>query len=228
MEEKNTENAKIVISPKFNFIYELFMPTGIKIKTSFFMIIMFSILTIFVVNYVSLLEIMNMKIFNDITFSMILIIFSYCMLGISIIKFLFHIVFQMMQYKYISYSFYDNHMTYKDDFLNQHRKNILYENIKEVEIRRTIWDRILKFGIIVVYTSAENEKSNGLVIYGVKNPDKFYDEIDILIHSKKNISNNIESIKSIEVLENKNVSDKIEEVENEEEFKKSLQNIKKE
>ena len=225
MEEKNIENAKIVISPKFNFIYELFMPTGIKIKTSFFMIIMFSILTIFVVNYVSLLDITNLKIFNDITFSTILIVFSYCMLGISIIKFIFHIVFQMMQYKYISYSFYDNHMTYKDDFLNQHRKNILYENIKEVEIRRTIWDRILKFGIIVVYTSAENEKSNGLVIYGVKNPDKFYDEIDILIHAKKVNPNKIESVENTEVLENKKVSDEIEE---EIEFKKSLQNITKE
>ena len=56
------------------------------------------------------------------------------MFGIAILKFVFHIFFQIMQYKYITYSFYNDHMIYKDDFLNQHKKNILYSNVKEVEI----------------------------------------------------------------------------------------------
>ena len=96
-------------------------------------------------------------------------------------------------------------MIYEDDFLNQHRKNIEYKNIKEVEIRRTIWDRMLNFGIMVIYTNADNDRNNGLVIYSVKDPKAHYNVIDGLIHKKKeNESRNLNE--EISVLNNYNAN----------------------
>ncbi len=244
MGEKNND-AIFTITPKFNFIYELFMPTGAKIKNSLFMVILFFSLAMIFANFSFFLNIGSFKITENLTLEMLLLIVIYFMFGIAILKFAFHIFFQVMQYKYITYSFYNDHMIYKDDFLNQHKKNILYSNVKEVEIRRSIWDRILNFGIIVIYTNAENDASNGLVIYGVKDPNVFYEQIDDLIHNKKNIETNIvEQKEDVNIKEEKNITEdantqKIENTVNNEieeevkdqeqeelDFKNSLKNLK--
>lgn len=77
-------------------------------------------------------------------------------------------------------------MVYEDDFLNQRVKNIDYSNIKELEIRRTVLDRILGFGVIIIYTNAENKRNNGMVIYGIKNPDEMYTKINKIVNDSKN------------------------------------------
>lgn len=240
MDEKNNDEI-FVITPKFNFIYELFMPTGVKIKNSLFMVILFFFVVIIFSNFSFYLNIDNFKITEKLTLESLLFIIIYFMFGVAILKFIFHMFFQIMQYKYITYSFYKDHMIYKDDFLNQHKKNILYSNIKEVEIRRSIWDRILNFGIIVIYTNAENDASNGLVIYGLKNPNFYYEKIDDLIHNKKNSEKNMvkekegiikikENIKNVENVENEtinNIESEVKEQEKEEiDFKNSLKNLK--
>ena len=58
----------------------------------------------------------------------------------------------------------------------------LYSNIKEVEIRRTIWDRILGMGVVVIYTNAENRRNNGLVVYALDNPKEDYEFIDKIVN----------------------------------------------
>lgn len=240
MNEKNNDEI-FVITPKFNFIYELFMPTGVKIKNSLFMVILFLFVVIIFSNFSFYLNIDNFKITENLTLEMLLFIIVYFIFGVSILKFIFHMVFQIMQYKYITYSFYKDHMIYKDDFLNQHKKNILYSNIKEVEIRRSIWDRILNFGIIVIYTNAENDASNGLVIYGLKDPNVYYEKIDDLIHNKKYLEKNSanekeetcsieENTKNVRNVENETINSieaDVKEQEKEEmDFKNSLKNLK--
>lgn len=233
--EDNRE-IKYQITPKFNFLYEMGMPTGKKIRTSIFVLILFIVLTIIVALKAGSLTFANYEIFNNIKIDKLLLILCIIADVVTAIKLVATIVFQKLQYNHVTYTFYDDMMVYEDDFLNQHRKNIEYKNIKEVEIRRTIWDRILDYGVMVIYTNADNDRNNGLVIYSVKAPKAHYNVIDKLIHSLNNEKNNnkIENYNS----ENVNITDdvnnqnnnvnlnSVNNVENpEQDFKDSLKNI---
>ena len=233
--EDNRE-IKYQITPKFNFLYEMGMPTGKKIRTSIFVLILFIVLTILVALKAGSLTFANYEIFNNIKIDKLLLILCIIADVVTAIKLVATIVFQKLQYNHVTYTFYDDMMVYEDDFLNQHRKNIEYKNIKEVEIRRTIWDRILDYGVMVIYTNADNDRNNGLVIYSVKSPKAHYNVIDKLIHSLNNEKNNnkIENYNS----ENVNITDdvnnqnnnvnlnSVNNVENpEQDFKDSLKNI---
>lgn len=232
------ENREIryQIRPKFNLIYELGMPTGRKIRNSLFILIVFMTLTFIVLFKAGTMSIVNNDIFKNIKIDKFLLILCIVADLVTIIRLVGTIIFQSLQYKHVTYTFYDKMMTYEDDFLNQHKKNIEYKNIKEVEIRRTIWDRILDYGIMVVYTNADNDRNNGLVIYSVKNPKSHYNVIDKLIHSLNNINNDKYSEQSQnmvnEQLNNKNnisnTDTNVNKMENpEQDFKESLKNINK-
>ncbi len=241
MEEVKKNEPKYIIKPKFNFIYEMIMPTGRKIKNSTFMllgtIILYIVLLIFnnVIDFNSITDVVNVSQLLNIIFIALIIVLS--------IKLIIHITFQVLQYKYLSYTFYDDYMIYEDSFLNQHTKTIQYSNIREVEIRRTITDRILGYGIIVIYTNAEN-RNNGLVIYSIKNPQECYEKIhEILDYSKnykkddiakKNVEENKEeqNVENEEKSEEEDLSDKekISEIvnfseEDEKKFNESLKDI---
>ena len=233
--EDNRE-IKYQITPKFNFLYEMGMPTGKKIRTSIFVLILFIVLTILVALKAGSLTFANYEIFNNIKIDKLLLILCIIADVVTAIKLVATIVFQKLQYNHVTYTFYDDMMVYEDDFLNQHRKNIEYKNIKEVEIRRTIWDRILDYGVMVIYTNADNDRNNGLVIYSVKAPKAHYNVIDKLIHSLNNEKNNkkIENDNSQNVNntddvnnQNNNVNlNSVNNVENpEQDFKDSLKNI---
>lgn len=232
------ENREIryQIRPKFNLIYELGMPTGRKIRNSLFILIVFMTLTFIVLFKAGTMSIVNNDIFKNIKIDKFLLILCIVADLVTIIRLVGTIIFQSLQYKHVTYTFYDKMMTYEDDFLNQHKKNIEYKNIKEVEIRRTIWDRILDYGIMVIYTNADNDRNNGLVIYSVKNPKSHYNVIDKLIHSLNNINNDKYSEQSQnmvnEQLNNKNnisnTDTNVNKMENpEQDFKESLKNINK-
>lgn len=182
--EKDRE-VRYQITPMFNLLYEFGMPTGKKIRTSLFVLIIFIVLTIIVVLKAGSLSFASHELFNNIKVDRLLFILCIAADIITFVKLVGTIIFQKLQYKHVTYTFYDDMMIYEDDFLNQHRKNIEYKNIKEVEIRRTIWDRILNYGIMVIYTNADNNRNNGLVIYSVKDPKVHYNIIDSLIHKKK-------------------------------------------
>ncbi len=221
MEEDNNE-VLYKIRPRFNILYEFFMPTGRKIQQTIVMLLIFIIITVF-------LQFANIDINTSDTniflgFNVMEIFNIICVIAIVFlsIKLILHIIFQIFQYNNMSYTFYNNYMIYEDDFLNQHKKTIHYSNIKEIEIRRTIFDRILGYGIIVIYTNAENETSNGLVIYSIKNPRYHYEKIDKIVHSNpkdfiKDNNNPIQDIREKDVQGNVV----------EESFEESLKNIKK-
>lgn len=233
--EDNRE-VKYQITPKFNFLYEMGMPTGKKIRTAIFVLILFIVLTILVALKAGSLTFANYEIFNNIKIDKFLLILCIIADVVTAIKLVATIVFQKLQYNHVTYTFYDDMMVYEDDFLNQHRKNIEYKNIKEVEIRRTIWDRILDYGVMVIYTNADNDRNNGLVIYSIKDPKAHYNVIDKLIHSLNNekSNNKIEDYNNVNINvtddinnQNNNVNlNSVNNVENpEQDFKDSLKNI---
>lgn len=241
-DEKEVLEPRYVIKPRFSFLYELIMPTGRKIKNS--LLIFLGIIILYAVLMICKDAIELDKMFSGFDINAVLNMIFLVLLIVMGIKTAIHIIFQVLQYKYLSYSFFDDHMIYEDSFLNQHRKTIQYSNIKEVEIRRTITDRILGYGIIVIYTNAENS-NNGLVIYSIKNPQECYDRIQNILKKSKDNKNDSNDVKA----QNNNVSvenNKIEEkqnpsvdneeakeisdivdltIEDEEKFNESLKNI---
>lgn len=184
------------IKPKFNIFYELFMPTGSKLRNTLFVIILCLIgYIIFIAssNSLNFNKILNVS--NNINIESILNKTAILILVLLAIKFIIHLVVQILQYKSISYTFYIDNLVYEDSFLNQHKKTLRYADVKEIEIRRTIWDRINGYGIIVIYTNAEKSYSNGLILYAIKNPKIVYSKIDEIIHTKNNnVEENIELI----------------------------------
>lgn len=185
MEERKNDEILYKISPNFNIIYELFMPTGRKIKSTITILIIMCIISIIFFCNIGNITGGDIILLGDMSISKLLSIICITVDIFLVLKLIVHIVFQVIQYNHITYTFYKTHMTYEDDFLNQHRKNIEYSNIKEVEIRRTIIDRILGYGVIIIYTNAENSRNNGLVIYSIRNPKNAYDIIDSIIHKTK-------------------------------------------
>ena len=179
------------VKPKFNLIYEMFMPTGKKIRNTISVLIIFIIgLIIFNVAFSntdlqkSFGDIKNIKILDNIRLVFIFLII------IIVLKLIIHISVKLITYSNISYTFYKEYLEYKDSFLNQHVKTMQYCNIKEIEIIRTVFDRIMGYGVIVIHTNAENENSNGLILYSIKNAVEVYKNIDDTIH-KKNCKDNI-------------------------------------
>ena len=163
------------------------MPTGRKIKNTFIAFLVLAIATLWIFLNGDVFTLPDIKLMSNISIFELLKWLCLIITILLLVKLVFHIIFQKLQYNHISYKFYDTYLVYEDDFLNQHRKNIEYKNIKEVEIRRTIWDRILGYGVIVIYTNAENKRGNGLVVYAIKNPKEVYDIIDEIINVGKQI-----------------------------------------
>lgn len=168
------------IGPKYDFIYELTSPTGKKMRTSLLVTII--ILAIKIITICAKSSIVSL---NDGMFSSsygILSIVLWVLLIISASIFFGRIIFQVMEYKGIKYKFYNECLTIENNFLNQTKKTIEYTNIKEVEIRRTVMDRILNYGIIIIYTNAEKSYGSATIIYCVKDTQKHYDTIEKIIH----------------------------------------------
>ena len=92
MEELENEKLLREIKPKFNFIYELFMPTGRKMKSALVMSFIAIIITIFVsMNKSSLLD-FSTNVIGTISMLDILMYFCYFMIAFSIIT-IYHINF---------------------------------------------------------------------------------------------------------------------------------------
>ena len=174
------------LKPTFNFLYELVMPTGRKIRSALMSIILAIVIKVILIFSKSYIlgfnnELIN-SIYNVCDILMILVII------LIMIFFSARIIFQILEYRGMSYKFYEDCMTSENTFLNQTRKTIDYINIREVEIRRSIIDRIMGFGIIIVYTNAEKAYGSATVIYAIKDTQRHYNEIEKIIYKGKDIT----------------------------------------
>lgn len=220
------EEVKCKISPKFNFIYEITMPLGAKLRRSLIMIIIFVVAMIAVKggkNKIGLKEV-----FFNMNSMEILYWICVFFLIIFVLKFIIDLTLKIMQYKRITYSFYSDKVIYEDTFLNQQRKVVKYENIKEIEIRRTVWDRLMGYGIIIISTNAEGRHNSGLIIYGISNPNEVYDQINGLVDECNKENKYIKNYTIEEGEEEKNINKdtKIDQEEEQKNFKDSLKKIK--
>lgn len=171
------------LKPKFDFLYEIMMPTGKKMKSA-----LISVLITIIIKVILSFAKSHVLALNN---SMLTAMFNICNILIivaiifSIILFVARIVIQVLEYRGMTYKFYKNCMIFENNFLNQTRKTIEYADIKEVEIRRTIMDRILNYGVIILYTSAEKTFGNATILYAIKNTQEHYNNIETLIHEGK-------------------------------------------
>ena len=152
------------LSPKFDFLYELTMPTGKKMKSSFMAVVISLVITVVFEFLKSVAMDANNQNF------------------LSIVKVLF-----------VVYTFYKECLVYENSFLNQTKKTIEYSNIREIEIRRTLIDRILNYGVIIIYTNAEKGYGSATVIYAVKDIERHYNNIENIVHNGNVISSPIRS-----------------------------------
>ena len=187
------------LKPTFNFLYELVMPTGRKIRSALMSIILAIVIKVILIFSKSYIlgfnnELIN-SIYNVCDILMILVII------LTMIFFAARIIFQILEYRGMSYKFYEDCMTSENTFLNQTRKTIDYINIREVEIRRSIIDRIMGFGIIIVYTNAEKAYGSATVIYAIKDTQRHYNEIKIKIYNGKDIINKNKTFEDENLLE---------------------------
>ena len=182
-------DIKLEIKPKFNLLYEFWMPTGKKIKKTLIVIILM-IIAMIVLKLDLVSKYLNSNTYellspNGLICNILLIAIFITFVILTIL-----IVFQILQYNGLKYVFYKTKMEYFDSFLNQQRKTLKYENIREVELRRTIIDRIFNFGIIILYTNAEkNTKTNGVIMYAIKNAKQVYHEIEVIMGIRKEENN---------------------------------------
>ena len=174
------------LKPTFNFLYELVMPTGRKIRSALMSIILAIVIKVILIFSKSYIlgfnnELIN-SIYNVCDILMILVII------LTMIFFAARIIFQILEYRGMSYKFYEDCMTSENTFLNQTRKTIDDINIREVQIRSSIIDRIMGFGIIIVYTNAEKAYGSATVIYAIKDTQRHYNEIEKIIYKGKDIT----------------------------------------
>lgn len=179
------------LSPKFDFIYELTMPTGGKMKSALAIVIVSIILNIILAlgkGYI--LDVNNVKMLN--VFNIVKIVCIILLIFTSLV-FILRVVMQVLEYKGIKYKFYKNCLIFENNFLSQTKKTIEYSNIREVEIRRTVIDRILNYGVIIIYTNAEKAFGSATVLYSIKNTQEHYNNIESIIHNGSVLSSPIKT-----------------------------------
>lgn len=102
---------------------------------------------------------------------------SFCLL----IEFIYYSCFKKKQLNCMKYDFYKTKIGYTDSFLNRTEKEVKYKNIRECVLTRTISDRIFGFGRITLYTNAESDYHNGILIPFLEDSEAVYKKImDIL------------------------------------------------
>ncbi len=200
---ENKDEILYQLKPNYDFIYEMTMPTGKKVRGKIFVAILALVLMIVII--VSKKYVIGLN--NDIAMKgyNVVLVLSIIFFIISLIAIAVRIVAQIYEYKGMTYSFYNNHMVVENNFLNQSKKTIEYNNIKEIEIRKNITDRMLKYGIIIIHTNADKARGSATVIYAIKNIDEHYAKIESIIHNGKlpeeEVSKNEEIKKDEEVKE---------------------------
>ncbi len=169
------------LSPKFDFFYELTMPTGKKMKSALSGVIISAIVNILMLVFRNEIMSLNKPIYATMYGALQIILLI--ILIFLVMMFVSRIVMQCMEYKGIKYKFCKDCMIYENNFLNQTKKTIEYSNIKEIEIRRSITDRVLNYGIIIIYTNAEKIRGGATVIYAIKNAEEHYKNIENIVHN---------------------------------------------
>ena len=100
-------------------------------------------------------------------------------LFLPIFTFLFSLIkldFIFLPIYFTRYTFYENHIEKKYKFINEVSKTIPYSHIVNVMLEKTILDRILNTGTLLIYTGNDSfisgTRTISMKIYGIFEPAK--------------------------------------------------------
>lgn len=175
----NNKEILLKVKPSFKFIY---LSVDRIIKPLIYFII-FLIITMSTVNYgvdqANKLDPANLlSIFDFLPLLIILIGIPLAGLIVSIIK----MFILKKQYENSEFIFYNDRVVYKDGYLNISEKELKYINIKEITKRQTFIQRFFNIGNIILFSSAENEFSNGIYMTNIGNVDDVYTKLKEIIN----------------------------------------------
>ncbi len=83
------------------------------------------------------------------------------------------------------FNFYSTHLEHKFKFIKEENHSISYSQITDVQVTKTLWDRICNVGDIHIHTGNDEYlagNKNGLTLRDIKNPKNIREEIMKKVH----------------------------------------------
>ena len=94
--------------------------------------------------------------------------------------------------KATEYAVYDNRIELAEGFLNSQITNLLLEDVKEIHLKRSVFQKIWDLGTIRFITAANSQQalnpgifSTGVNFRDIKNPAKIYTEMKKLVEAQR-------------------------------------------
>ena len=140
-------------------------------------IVMFIVLMIPIVGVLS--------IFSEVTNGAEIIGKTMAIMGLLIVLLMTAIlIFVKKQYDAYNYDFYKSKVIYRDSFISISEKEVKYKHIREVYLRRGLFQRMFNLGTIVLYTNAETGYASGIYINNIESPEEEYIKIKELLDAQ--------------------------------------------
>ncbi|HJD59554.1 MAG TPA: PH domain-containing protein [Rickettsia endosymbiont of Omalisus fontisbellaquei] len=122
----------------------------------------------------------------------ILYSFVFITLGVSLIDvillYFVIVIFSILGFKlffhYIEFSFDDYKVSRTNSFISYERIDIRYEDIKEINLKRGLLERICNLGTISMLSNATAKKA-GIKFFSIENPLEVYQELQSKIDQCK-------------------------------------------
>ena len=158
LNKENVEDLLFEIRPNFNLYYILFP----------YIILYFVFFLACMIFYGSI------NIYAGFLISLVVLI-------VFLFVFVIKLIMTKKHYMHCCYKIYNDKIIYKDRFLNYVDKEIKYVNIREIFMKQSYLQRFFNIGNIVLYTSADGEYVNGIVITDVKDVMNVYNNLKEII-----------------------------------------------
>ena len=131
----NKKDSKYTINSEFNLAYSICEDIILLIEIS---------LVVFVMFY-SRIKTVDIRI----------IVYFCCMALVIFVK----TIIKMINYKYVSYNFYEDKVEYVDVKFNKEEKSLKYNDIKQVSYKQNLLEKMFKIGTILILTNGYGQES---------------------------------------------------------------------
>jgi len=107
------------------------------------------------------------------------------LVGITLFLSFLAISIDLVRISNTKYRFYARHLEYHYSFIKENTHSINYSQISDIEVRKTLWDKLCGVGNLIIHTSNEDFKDPNkdyLVIKDIRAPDYLKQQIMGRIH----------------------------------------------
>ena len=157
------------IRPTFKFFYVV-LPK--LLKHFIFIGLMIFIAIFFISSFSKMANSYSVNV-NISTFMPVILVF----LGIILIDIIIAVgksIFEKKQYENCIYTFYNDRVVLKNNFLNVSEKELKYKNIREIAKRQTFIQKYFNIGNIFLFSNAETGIVSGVFMINIENIDDVY------------------------------------------------------